>query len=218
MYTIVIWDWNGTLLNDVEENIQIVNELLAIRSLPAISREVYKRYFRMPIRDFYSDIGFDFANESFEEIAKDYNTRYTNRFCSMPLTNDIEDILQYLHDSNIQQYIVSASEQKSLDRQVEEKKLGKYFKKIVGNDDYSVASKLMKAKELRKELAADDSILFIGDMYHDYEVAQAIGADCILYGNGHQETRESAEYRTIYAMEEIKDACSRQFESYLPRY
>lgn len=163
----------------------------------------------MPIRDFYSDIGFDFANESFEEIAKDYNTRYRNRFCSMPLTNDIEDILQYLHDGNIQQYIVSASEQKSLDRQVEEKKLGKYFKKIVGNDDYSVASKLMKAKELRKELAADDSILFIGDMYHDYEVAQAIGADCILYGNGHQETRESAEYRIIYAMEEIKDACSR---------
>ena len=90
----------------------------------------------------------------------------------------------------------------------EEKKLGKYFKGIVGNDDFSVASKLMKAKELRKELAADEKILFIGDMYHDYEVAQAIGADCILYGNGHQETRESDKYRIIHAMEEIKAACS----------
>lgn len=210
VYTVVIWDWNGTLLNDVEENIQIVNELLTKRSLPAISREVYKRYFRMPIRDFYLDIGFDFTNESFEEIAKDYNTRYTNRFSSIPLTNGIEDILQYLHDCNIQQYIVSASEQKSLDRQVSEKRLGKYFKKIVGNDDYSVASKMTKAKELRKELAADDRILFIGDMYHDYEVAQAIGADCMLYGNGHQKTGKSEEYRVIHAMEEIKDACSRR--------
>lgn len=208
MYTAVIWDWNGTLLDDVEENIQIVNELLTIRSLPAISREVYKRYFRMPIRDFYSDIGFDFTNESFEEIAKDYNTRYTNRFCSIPLTKNIENILQYLHDCNIRQYIVSASEQKNLDQQVSEKKIGNYFKKIVGNDDYSVASKMMKAKELRKELAADDRILFIGDMYHDYEVAQAIGADCILYENGHQQTKKCDDYRIIHSMEEIMSVCS----------
>jgi phosphoglycolate phosphatase len=52
VYSAVLWDWNGTLLNDVEENICIVNELLAKRSLPGITKETYKRFFRMPIKDF----------------------------------------------------------------------------------------------------------------------------------------------------------------------
>ena len=76
---------------------------------------------------------------------------------------------------------MSASEQRSLDRQVSEKNISKYFKKIVGNDDYSVVSKIEKAKELRRSLNENEKILFIGDMYHDYEVAEAIGADCIIY-------------------------------------
>ncbi len=41
-------------------------------------------------------------------------------------------------------------------------------------------------------------------MYHDYEVAQAIGANCVLYSNGHQETKENYEYKVIKKMEEIK--------------
>ena len=129
MYSAVLWDWNGTLLNDVEENICIVNELLTDRSLPVITKETYKRYFRMPIKDFYKDIGFDFSKESFEQIAENYNELYIERFCDMPLTNEIEEVLKYIRDCNISQYIVSASEQKSLDRQVNEKNISKYFKK-----------------------------------------------------------------------------------------
>jgi phosphoglycolate phosphatase len=205
VYSAVLWDWNGTLLNDVEENICIVNELLAKRSLPGITKETYKRFFRMPIKDFYKGIGFDFSKESFEKIAHDYNEQFTKRFSYMPLTSEIEGILKYIEDCNITQYIVSASEQKSLDRQVSEKNISKYFKKIVGNDDYSVVSKIEKAKELRRSLHENEKILFIGDMYHDYEVAEAIGADCILYRNGHQETKENKNYKIINRMEEIKE-------------
>ncbi len=204
MYSAVLWDWNGTLLNDVEENIYIVNELLTKRSLPVITKETYKRSFRMPIKDFYKDIGFDLSEEPFEQIAQDYNDLYTKRFCNMPLTNEIEEVLKYIRDCNITQYIVSASEQKSLDWQVNEKNISKYFRKIVGNDDYSVVSKIEKAKELRKSFGVNEKILFIGDMYHDYEVAQAIGADCVLYSNGHQETKENKEYQVINKIEEIK--------------
>jgi phosphoglycolate phosphatase len=204
VYSAVLWDWNGTLLNDVEENICIVNELLTDRSLPVITKETYKRYFRMPIKDFYKDIGFDFSKESFEQIAENYNELYIERFCDMPLTNEIEEVLKYIRDCNISQYIVSASEQKSLDRQVNEKNISKYFKKIVGNDDYSVVSKIEKAKELKKSFGVNEKILVIGDMYHDYEVAQAIGANCVLYSNGHQETKENYEYKVIKKMEEIK--------------
>ena len=207
--SLVVWDWNGTLLNDVDENISIVNELLKKRSLPVIGKETYKRFFRMPIKSFYMDIGFDFSEESFESIAKEYNHLYKQKFSSMPLTNEIEGILEYIDGCNIDQYIVSASEQKSLDVQVSEKNISRYFKKIVGNDDFSVVSKIEKAKELRTEFGKEDKILFIGDMFHDYEAAQAIGADCVIYRNGHQETKENADYRIIDSMAELKEVVKR---------
>lgn len=199
----MIWDWNGTLLNDVEENIKIVNLLLAGRSLPPITKETYKKYFRMPIRDFYRDIGFDFSEEPFERVAKEYNALYAARFGDMPLTANIEEILRHVSDSGIRQYIVSASEQTSLERQVSEKGIQKYFSKIVGNDDYSVVSKIDKAIGLIAEIGKGSNVLFVGDLYHDYEVARAIGADCILYRNGHQDSYEAGEYRVIDTMGEL---------------
>lgn len=205
MYTVALWDWNGTLLNDVDENVRIVNALLERRSLPKVSKETYKRHFRMPIKDFYRDIGFDLSNEPFGAIAEEYNALYSARFGAMPLTAGIETILGLFSDLKIRQYIVSASEQKSLLAQVSEKKISKYFSKIVGNDDYSVVSKIEKAKELCREFGDGDRLLVIGDLYHDYEVARAVGADCVLYANGHQETDEGAGYRRIAAMGELRD-------------
>lgn len=129
MFTTIIWDWNGTLLNDVEINIQIVNTLLEKRNLCQLDKETYRKYFKMPIKDFYKDIGLSFEKETFESIAAEYNRIYINRFSEMKLTDGIIQTLEVIRNRKIDQYIVSASQQKNLDEQVAAKGITQYFKK-----------------------------------------------------------------------------------------
>ncbi len=203
MYSSIVWDWNGTILNDVEYNLCIVNTLMQNRGMKPIKLEVYRSAFKMPIRNFYTDIGFDLEKENFEKLAEEYNALYKADFSRIPLTEGIVEVLECFYQNGLVQYIVSASEQKSLDMQVKEKGLEKYFTQVIGNDDYSVVSKTDKARDLKKRIGSSGKILFVGDMDHDYEAALAMGADCVLYTGGHQRVAEDAGWSVIQSMREL---------------
>ncbi|HBL83341.1 MAG: hypothetical protein A2Y17_05365 [Clostridiales bacterium GWF2_38_85] len=58
-YTHIIWDFNGTILNDVDAGIKSINTLLARRQLPLLeSVDAYKNIFTFPILDDISDLYF----------------------------------------------------------------------------------------------------------------------------------------------------------------
>ena len=64
----IIWDWNGTLLDDVDICIDIINELLSIRNQQPLTRSRYREIFTFPVKDYYSKAGFDFTQEPFDKI------------------------------------------------------------------------------------------------------------------------------------------------------
>ncbi|MBN2352282.1 MAG: hypothetical protein JXD23_06910 [Spirochaetales bacterium] len=55
----VVWDWNGTLLNDMEACIRSMNLMLENRSLPPIDFETYRNVFTFPVIDYYRAVGID---------------------------------------------------------------------------------------------------------------------------------------------------------------
>jgi len=76
-YSHVIWDWNGTLLNDVDWCITQINRMLAKRNkriLASVSE--YHAAFCFPIMEYYRNVGFDFAEEPFEDLAQEYIEMY----------------------------------------------------------------------------------------------------------------------------------------------
>lgn len=217
-YSVIVWDWNGTLLDDVDENIEIVNEVLRIRGLAPLSKEGYKAAFRMPVRDFYASVGVDLSLHTFESVARDYNALYRARFASMRLTPGAEDILAYASSRGVAQFILSASEKSTLVEQVRMKGIERFFSEIVGNDDHSVAGKVDKGRELASRLDPRARILFVGDLDHDYEVSRVMGADCALYRHGHQahraeaagsvgsvESAKTAGYRVVDSLADLRD-------------
>ena len=62
MVKTIIWDWNGTLLDDLDLSLESVNILLEERNLPALSVEKYKDIFCFPIVVYYVKAGFDFES------------------------------------------------------------------------------------------------------------------------------------------------------------
>ena len=62
-YTHIIWDFNGTIYNDVDACIKSANRLLSAYDLPLItSLQQYRSLFGFPIQDYYARMGFDFEN------------------------------------------------------------------------------------------------------------------------------------------------------------
>ena len=69
-YQHIIWDWNGTLLNDTWLCVEVLNELLVARNRSTIDSNEYRKQFGFPVIHFYDYLGFDVDVDSFDSISR----------------------------------------------------------------------------------------------------------------------------------------------------
>ncbi len=185
-YTYCIWDFNGTILDDVELGIYSVNILLEEQGLPAIkSKEEYREQFDFPIIDYYKKLGFDFEKSSYDILAERWVELYLSNLDKAPLFEGVLRALDFFEQKGISQTVLSASEQNMLNNQLEGLGISERFEEILGIDNIYGDSKLSVAKAWRKR-HPEDRAIFIGDTVHDVETAKLLGADCFLIASGHQ--------------------------------
>lgn len=197
-YKHIIWDWNGTIFDDVALCVELINELLEPRGLKTISLSEYKNVFTIPVRDYYAELGFDFSKESFEIVGKKWMDEYERRKFECTLHNGVAEVINKINQAGIGQSILSAYTQHTLEEMVEHFGLTKYFEHLVGLDNIYAAGKIHLGKDLMKRLGnGKGETLMIGDTLHDYEVASEIGADCVLITNGHQSRKKLESSGTI---------------------
>jgi len=186
-YENIIWDWNGTLLNDMEICIQSMNKLLTDRNLPLLNATKYLEVFTFPVEKYYEEIGFDFTIEKFDIPAMQFIEHYKNYLPTAKLFPEVEYVLQYLRNRNMNQYILSAMEQESLENSVNNLNISRYFSKITGIPDNFARSKVERGLQLIQSEKLDPiKTLMVGDTLHDIEVAKVLGIDCVLVSQGHQ--------------------------------
>lgn len=179
----IVWDWNGTLFDDLDLCFGCINRLLKSQDLkPLKDLDAYRHVFGFPIVDYYKRVGFDFNQTSFEVLAHQYMEDYQEKslMCSL-----FDDVLQTLDTNPYPQVILSASKKDFLLQQTSLFHLEDYVDDILGITDIYGHSKVELAKTFRNQYPLDD-IWFVGDSKHDYEVAKSIGAHCVLVATGHQ--------------------------------
>ncbi|MBT3252609.1 MAG: HAD family hydrolase [Candidatus Marinimicrobia bacterium] len=192
-YKHIMWDWNGTLLDDSRMAVMVINKTLAKRAMPTISHAHYQKIFGFPVIDYYRRLGFDFVDESFEVVGTEFIDGYEKHKFDVGLHAGVEEILLKLSSLRVSHSILSAYKQNTLDELVAHFGLTHRFLKIVGLNNHYAHSKVDNAIQLMSELEYDPSeTLFVGDTEHDFEVAEAIGVNCVLIPGGHQ-TREALE-------------------------
>ena len=185
-YKHIIWDWNGTLINDVWLVVEIMNKMLKKRNLPKIDSEKYKEIFDFPVTKYYSKLGFDFSNESFEKLTVEFISEYYKRFNECKLFDEVEEVLKKITDMGISQSILSASKEDVLIEKIKYYGIDKYFSRIIGLKNHYAESKVERGKNWIAELNLNpQEVLLIGDTIHDYDVSKHIGSDCLLIANGH---------------------------------
>lgn len=205
-YTHIIWDWNGTLLDDAEFCMNVINTLLIRRKLQPIKDiQVYRDIFGFPVIEFYRRAGFDFSKEAFEIPAAEYINLYHSDNSCFSLFDGAAEILSSINKMEIRQIILSASELENLHSQVKLFDIEHYFDEILGLSDIYAKSKVNLGLEyIRREEIDVNKAVLIGDTIHDYEVAKALGVDCILIANGHQHRHKLLECG-VTVLNNIKD-------------
>ena len=183
----IIWDWNGTLLDDVEVMIASDNRVFERRGLRRITLEEYRHLFRHPVADFYAELGI--TGDAFRQVSREWLEEYTVASKQCGLRGDAADTLRCFHAAGFRQALISASPAKTLHEQVARyPELNGMLDDVLGLGDIYAASKVTLAGDyLRSKGIHPADTVFLGDTTHDAEVAQAAGCRCLLISGGHQE-------------------------------
>ena len=206
-YTYCIWDFNGTILDDVELGIYSINELFKSHKMDnRLDREIYCQQFDFPIKDYYRRVGFDFEKTPYEELAVEWVNIYFSNFDKSKLFDDVVPTLEFFKKNEVKQAVLSASERNSLISQIEGFGIKDYFAEIMGIENIYAASKLELATKWRKEHPTE-KVIFIGDTTHDIETAKILGADCFIVCAGHQ-SRERFENCDATVVDSLNELCS----------
>lgn len=185
-YRFIIWDWNGTLFDDVGAALASVNDMLERRGKPPIDLVRYRECIGVPIRKFYEQV-FNLENEDYNSMIKEYNDGYARHAAACTLSDGAREVLSYFSQKGARQVIVSSSHNDIVKAGVEKLEIAEYFDEILGARDYLAASKTQRAVDyLRRSGAERGTVLVVGDLEHDAETAAEIGADCVLLSTGHE--------------------------------
>jgi phosphoglycolate phosphatase len=185
--TRVVWDWNGTLLDDAWLCVAAMNEVLQRYAMPPMSVERYQQIFDFPVIRYYERLGFDFERAPFERVGLEFIEAYQRRRLECQLQAGAREALVALRAAGVPQTILSAHEHATLQTLLAHFELAEYFEQVTGLADHYAAGKLEQGMQWVEQVAHPPrQILLVGDTLHDAEVAAAMGVQCVLVDAGNQ--------------------------------
>lgn len=181
-------DFNGTVLDDVDLCLNLLNEMLVEKGHKALNLEEYKNVFTFPIIEYYKKAGFDFSTYTFEELADFFIKEYTRRnVIEAFIFDDFSLLIDNFKNLGYKIVLCSASKKILLVDQLKSFDILNSFDDVIGLDDHFAVSKLDLAKEYVSKRDVDlTNSYFVGDTTHDAIVGEACGLNVILIERGHQ--------------------------------
>ena len=183
----VLFDFNGTIVNDLDLCLNLLNTMLKMRNHETVSLENYLNIFDFPVIEYYKKAGLVFPEDNFPVLAEFFIKEYkeNNKYC--PLHDGVEEVLAILKSKGLKLYIVSASEINLLNDQLKLYNIHHYFDGVSGLDNINASSKIESAKMFVEKLNLNkEETIFVGDTLHDGDVGDVLGVKTILLSIGHQ--------------------------------
>lgn len=203
----VIFDFNGTVLDDVDVCIKAENKTIEHFRLdrPPLTKEEYLKLFTFPVKDYYERVGFDWSKNSYEEVGQYWFDWYRALRDEYRVYDGVVEMLKRNHEHGHLNILLSASSLVELKKQLIELDIAQYFDEVLGIGNIYAGSKVDVALDWIKDKDPKECLM-IGDSLHDLEVAKAMGVECILVASGHQdkETLMSSYDRVVDDIREVQ--------------
>jgi phosphoglycolate phosphatase-like HAD superfamily hydrolase len=180
----LVWDWNGTLLDDLDAVVAATNAALAEFDGPVVTTDEHRRDFRRPVADYYADVlGRPVGPDDFRRLDTAFHRVYRERLIDCALA---ADALDAIHTWSGTQSLLSMWFHDELVPEITRRGLVSRLARVDGLR--SAVGGGHKAEHLVEHLAAleikgSDTVL-IGDSVDDAHAAAEVGAACVLYTGG----------------------------------
>lgn len=180
----LVWDWNGTLLDDLTLVVEATNASLRTVGGPAVTTDEHRRTFRRPVSAYYEFVlGRALEAGEFEVLDREFHDSYRAGLATILLAADARVAVEAWSGS---QSLLSMYRHHELVPAVSARGLHSYLSRVDGLRDSAAGGP--KAPHLRAHLAALDvtaaDCVLIGDSVDDADAAAEVGAAAILYAGG----------------------------------
>jgi len=182
----VIWDWNGTLVDDLPIVVECVNAALSEIGESPIDGDDYRNHFARPVHRFYESLlGRPISDGEWTTLDRTFHERYADSLDRVPLADGAAEALDAVDAFGWSQSILSMWWEEELTACVARRGLDDRMVLVQGNRNDGGGT---KAAHLRRHLAtlgvAASAAVLIGDSLDDEAAARELGARCVLYDGG----------------------------------
>lgn len=176
-----IFDWSGTLVDDLAMVIDATNHVMQHYGKGSIGRDEFKRRFRLPYAGFYNEILPGVPLDELEDHFRIGFANSANAGVTSPLIPHALEFLQCLSSQNKRMFILSSMDAEAFELHAKELGVDHFFEAtyagILDKRDY--IHRLLNTHDLTAS-----KTVFVGDMTHDVETAHhgAVSAIALLTG------------------------------------
>ncbi len=165
MFQNIIFDWSGTLVDDLPPVLDATNRVLAVYGLPPLDREAFRQRFRLPYREFYEEM---LPAVPLAKLEVHFRRAFSGSLEKVTVLPHAREKLEWCRRRGIRCFVLTSMDSDAFHGQLEEFGLGPYFE--------ATYSGVLDKREVILEIIERHALLpsqtaFVGDMTHDVETA-----------------------------------------------
>lgn len=183
MFRNLIFDWSGTLVDDLGPVIEATNAVLGVYSLPPLDREQFRRRFRLPYREFYQEV---LPRVALEELEGHFRPAFDQAMTPVTILPHAREKLEWCRAHGVRVFVLTSMDTIAFERQMDSFGLRDHFE--------ATYSGILDKREwihriLENHRLDPDETAFVGDMTHDVETARhgGVSSIAVLTGYNHPE-------------------------------
>ncbi|MBB5351767.1 phosphoglycolate phosphatase-like HAD superfamily hydrolase [Haloferula luteola] len=165
MFRNLIFDWSGTLVDDLPPVLDATNQVLGVYGVPPMDRETFRLRFRLPYREFYEEM---LPGVPLEELEVHFRKAFSGSSEPVTVLPHAREKLAWCQAQGIRCFVLTSMDSDAFRGQLEDFGLAGYFEATYSGvlDKREVILEILDRHRL-----APGETAFVGDMTHDVETA-----------------------------------------------
>ena len=166
MFRNLIFDWSGTLVDDLPPVLEATNHVFSIYGVAALDREAFRLRFRLPYREFYEEV---LPGVPLEELEVHFRKAFSASTAPVTILPHAREKLEWCRQHGIRCFVLTSMDSEAFAKQLVDLQLGDYFEATYSG----VLDKREKILGILETHRLDPSeSAFVGDMTHDIDTAR----------------------------------------------
>jgi len=179
MFVNYIFDWSGTLVDDMGPTLEATNAVFAIHGCPTMDREAFRTNFRLPYSEFYEE---HIPHVPLAHLETDFRTAFANSEVPVTVLPHARETLEWTQAQGIRCFILTSMDSATFEAQLDDLSLRHFFESTYSG---VIDKREMIGHILERHGLDPTKTLYFGDMVHDIETAKHGGVTSVAVLTGY---------------------------------